>query len=1124
MESHASEAQCLPARGRQAPGWHACLAGCASLRGVMLALALTLTLALATVACHAAGLAASARNPRFERIAASQGLSHNTVLAVAQDRLGFLWVATQGGLNRYDGNRLLSYRHDPADKASLADDMVYALHVDEGNRLWVGTRGGLQRFSARDGKFITILPEDTRAIVADGKGGIWAGTINGLAHVAGEGSVPTFLRPVDGDEHSLSHARVHVLARDADGQVWIGTENGLDMLRPDGKSVERFMPGVTGMLPRPQDQVRALLPGASGELWIGTEGGIEHWTNGYRKRQRFGTAEGGPRGRVRAIVRDDAGTVWFADLDQGLFRLDARTGRFGRYRHDPADAHSLSSDLVTTLLQDRSGVLWIGTWNAGLNQLNLWNAAFDRIVRRTAEPQALSDNSVNAVLAGQGGKIYVGTLKGGLNVVDRATGEVGVVRHNAWGADGIGSDDVESLYQDASGTIWIGTDRGLSRFDPATRKVTRVRFSGMASGPMFIRAIARDHEGKLWIAASGDLFRVEPGGRVLNRFTHEPGRPDSLRNGRGVNALLVDHEGRLWIGSSGGGLNRYEGPGDGGGVFRHVGADGAGGFSISDDVVTSLHEDRRGDLWVGTANGLDRMVRQADGSLGFERHGLREGLASAAVAAITEDAEGALWFSTDAGLTRLDPGRTRFRHYGATDGMVDGGYSIGAASRAAGTGLVFGGYQGVTVVDTARLRDNPAAPEVRITDLLLSNRSARDIRNDHGFRIDGPVESARQAVLDHHHAMISIEFGAMDFADPSRVRYEYQLAGFDESWHEADARQRSATYTNLDPGSYVFRVKARSKDGVPSARNAELQIVIRPPIWKTWWFIVLLLVLACAMAFLAYRWRIRRLARGYEVERLAIRARAELDSAAAQRRFVAMVSHELRNPLAIMETAVKNLARVDLEALPAPVAQRLEKIQRAQQRVQSLVDNFLTEETLQMPDLMPNKEKVDVLALLREVACDIGASSATHQIALSAPSALPVMKVDREMMRIAFSNLIENAVKYSPDADRVEVEASFTDTLVEVEVKDSGMGIEESDLPNIFEKYFRANHGRPNIKGVGLGLYVVHRIVELHHGVIQVESRVGVGTTFRIQLARGRRSGHDQPRSRTAAVLASPHA
>jgi ligand-binding sensor domain-containing protein/signal transduction histidine kinase len=1056
--------------------------------------------------------ASTARNPRFDRIAVDQGLSHNTVNAVIQDRQGFLWIATQGGLNRYDGYRFQTFRRNSADAHSIADDWVYALHIDHRNQLWVGSRGGLQRFNPRDGKFLSVLSEDTRAIESDGEGGIWAGTTNGLVHILAAGGEPVVHRPVPGETQSLSHLRVHALARTSAGDLWIGTEDGLNLLKKDKQRqannpiFERFRLDSTMEISRDRNNIHALLPGVAGELWIGTEEGLEVLSADRQERKRISSNEYGPMGRVRSLLRDDTGSVWIAGLDQGLFRWDSKTERMTRYRHDPADTHSPGSDLVTTLLQDRSGVLWVGTWNAGLSRLNLWSRGFDRMVRRARPPYSLSDNNVNAVHADQVGRIWIGTLKGGLNQVDRNSGLVRTYRHQPGNAASISSDDVECFLPEKSGKLWTGTERGLDLFDPATGLFTRVKLGTDAApnASMFVRALARDSAGKLWIAAAGALYRFDPATRERRRYAEQPNQPKSLRNGRGVNTLLFDRKGQLWIGTAGGGLNRLDGFERGEAQFSRFSFDPDDPLSLSDDVVTSLLEDQHGHLWAGTSNGLNRVVVSTSGKVSFRRYAVREGLQNPVVAGMAEDAQGNLWVSTDTGLSRLDVSRTRFRHFGAAEGMIDGGYTIGAASSSAAGPLYFGGYQGLSVVDPAQLQDNPVRPEVRITDFLLSNRSVRDLPNEASFAIDAPVELAENITLSHIHPMFAIEFAALHFADPSRTRYEYRLEGFDKEWRATDARHRLATYTNLSPGSYDFRVKAISKDEVSSANDLHLRITITPPFWKTWWFCGLMVMAGIMAAILMYRWRIHRLARQFEYENLAVRAKAELDSAAGQRRFVAMVSHELRNPLAIMETAVKNLRRVDLNGVPPSVAQRLEKIQRAQERVQSLVDNFLTEETLQMPDLTPNKQKVDLLELLNDVVTDIGNSTAKHHVYLSAPSTLPLVKIDREMMRIALSNLIENAIKYSPGADAVDVRATCTASIIEIVVKDYGIGIDENDLPCIFEKYFRANHGHTNIKGVGLGLYVVQRIVELHYGSIRVESKVGIGTSFIMRLTCGK--------------------
>jgi signal transduction histidine kinase len=529
--------------------------------------------------------------------------------------------------------------------------------------------------------------------------------------------------------------------------------------------------------------------------------------------------------------------------------------------------------------------------------------------------------------------------------------------------------------------------------------------------------------------------------------------------------------------------------------FRHDASDSA---SLSHDHVTAVHRTPGGELWVGTADGLNRLVNE-DGKPGFVRYGREDGLADPSINAIADDEAGNLWISTDSGVSRLDRARKRFTNFDVSDGLLEGGFLGMVVAKMANDTIAFGGPEGISLLYPKRVRELAPVPQVALTGFSLFNSLLSRGSLPDGVEMAGPSDRLQALTLSYRHLVFAFDFAALNFADASRSRYAYKLEGFDKDWVPASPSNRRATYTNLDPGEYVFRVKAAYKDGPWNDKDIAVKLTITPPFWKTLWFRGMLFLLAVRMFYVWFRWYTRYMARHYEVEGMAVRARAELDSVAVQHRFIAMVSHEFRNPLALMDVTLKNMQRGRAE-LSTQMDERLQKIQRAQQRMQGLIDNYLTEEAMKMPDLRLRRQDANLRTLLLDVVSYTQAATSRHALTLAMPDVMPDIFIDREMIRVALSNLLDNAVKYSTAGGKIDVAVSFDERQVTIEVKDQGVGIPEEALPHIFDKFFRANHGTAHIQGVGLGLHLVKCIIELHHGSIAAASRPAEETVFTVQL------------------------
>ncbi|WP_426110960.1 two-component regulator propeller domain-containing protein [Massilia sp. PWRC2] len=902
----------------------------ASVLGV---LALLVSLLLAGAFAPAA--AAPPRSLRFEQLSVEHGLAQESILAVAQDRDGFMWFGSQTGLSRFDGYRVTTYRNDITDPTSLVNNWVRVLHVDGDGKIWIGTDGGLDRFDPDSGKFSHYAPprqgnrgngdRHIHAIADDGKGSLWLATADGLQRFDIASGSFTLWHKDDGDATSVASNSVNALALEAGGRLWVGTNLGLDSLAPGASAFEHHAwPSGDAKT----NNVSALLMDATGTLWIGTTMGLETWkvAAGPAGRRRLGAAETITGGHITVLFQDGDTTIWAGSHDDGLYRWMPQLRRFANHRNQPTDNHSLADNFVSSIYRDRVGTFWVGTWYAGVSRVDLGSGGFTRIVRVDGSA-SISDNKVRAIADGADGKLWLGT-NDGLNHYDPASGASTLLRHDPSNPASLAAGPINAVARDRHGLVWVGSRSAISSVDPATGRVVRQQLAGGDPDGELVRALLVGRDDLLWVATRGGLHRFDLNSRQIKTYRHDPHDPASLANNV-VRPMLEDRQGRLWVGTFDG-LDLFD---RASGSFRHFRHNPADRTSISHDEVHHLMQDHRGDLWIGTAVGLNKMITAADGSISFRRYTTVDGLADDAVAAMLEDEQGNLWISSSTGLSRFSPLTNRWRTYSSGDGTIEGAYFDSAAYKGADGTLYFGGFNGITAFNPRAISDNLMAPRAVITGFQVFNKPVAQV---HPGLLNGPIEHASEIVLAAADSVFSLEFSALHYAAPQRNRFAYQLVGFDKGWVNTDASKRFATYTNLDPGSYTFRVKAANKDGVWSPQGASLKIVILPPLWKTWWMRSIAALLALGLAYAAYRFRMRALRRQKALLEAQVRARtAEIGQ---QNRLLERQKLELetRRREAEDQRADAEQRHLDAERQKAELQQQKENVELAHRNISIL--------------------------------------------------------------------------------------------------------------------------------------------------------------------------------------------
>ena len=821
----------------------------------------------------AAGTAASRRSGdpllsrylRFGRLTTEEGLSSDQAWHVAQDNHGFMWFATANGLSRYDGASVKVYRHDPDDPNSLGHNILRAMIVDQSGDLWLGTwGGGLNQYDPEKDAFIRYQhdPGDPhslgsnliRSLYEDRHGTIWVGTARGLNKLDRESS--QFARyPHDPDDpNSLSHNLVWSILEDSAGVLWVGTEMGFNRFDLKTEHFIRYRHDPDDPASLSHNTVREIFEDRSGILWLSTHRGL---TNFNRDRTRFtqylhdtSDPQSLSNNLVTGVYEDRAGRLWVSTWGGGLNQFDRKTETFTQYRHDPADPYSLSADTVFQVYEDQQGMLWIPS-DRGISMLDGRRKPFQHYRILSHLPDTLSHNVVRALHAGRSGVIWVGTSGGGLNKFDRRSETFTHYQYDPANPNSLSNDSVRAIYEDRMGMIWVGTsERGLNRFDPGTERFTHYLHDAanprsMSKGS--IMGINEDRTGTLWIATwGGGLNAFDRETEQFTRYQHDPADSQTLSHNQ-VITVLEDRAGELWIGTIGG-LNKFNRESSTFKRYHHVGTDPK---SLGHDSVTSICEGRTGILWIGTFGGLDKFDRKNNQ---FSHYTTANGMPSEIIWGILEDEQGRLWLSTANGLSRFHPRTESFRNYNVSDGLQSNTFlNFSSYSKSQSGEMFFGGSNGFNAFYPDQIVDNLTPPPVVITNFQLANRPV-PIGGD--SVLQKSILETDKLVLSYRDRVFSFEFAVLNFRAPQQNRYKYRMEGFEEEWNEVDSARRFATYTNLDPGDYVFGVIGSNNDGIWNEEGVSIRITVTPPWWGTMWFRIIMAAVVLGLLVGGFRWRV----------------------------------------------------------------------------------------------------------------------------------------------------------------------------------------------------------------------------------------------------------------------------
>ncbi len=1058
---------------------------------------------------------------QFRRVDTGWGLSNNQINTIFQDSRGFMWFATVSGLNRYDGYSFKVFKNIPGDSSSLPENSIHRIYEDHLGILWLFTSNDLFFYNPEKESFsltheilqknTPIIKVNISSLKIDGDSVLWLGdSQKGMYRYDIKRDVLVLLPLLSESASGLSSNQISDIAFDSKKNIYATSFSGIiDVINPHTLQVkERINTGFKWQLEGEQPSYQLFID-RNDDLWIYSNkngGGVLYINRSTNERRYFGDDIHLPNisnSIITGILEDNDGQIWIGTDHKGISVVDKTDFSVAVISTIPGDVTGLSSNSVTSLFKSDDGLIWVGTFKNGINYYHKNLYQFDLYRSQPHEEKTLFNNDVNCFAEDGKGNLWIGTNGDGLVCFDRKQGTFRKYKNNPTNPNSLSNDVVVSLCVDSKDRLWIGTYQGgLDCF--ADGKFKHFRHQPRDPGTIAddrIWQIFEDSSGRLWIGTLGgglDLYD-----EATERFIHHRSRDFNSVSSNYILSLAEDHEGNIWIGTSEG-LNKLNVETQRFSVYTHDASDPE---SLSNITVLSILEDSENQLWVGTRNGLNLMDRENNS---FTVYREEDGLPDHNIISIKDDGLGNLWIATLNGLSNLRKdsvsGDFNFRNFDLLDGLQGLEFNEHSSFMTSKGEIIFGGANGFNIFHPNQITANHYFFDVLLTDFKLLNKSVginEKIKGD--IVLHKAINLTKEVSLKHNQNVFSIEFSALNYFHPERTKFRYMLEGFNNEWIETDAANRVVTYTNLNPGTYVFKVKASGSDGSwDNDKETHLTIVVIPPFYATGWaygaYFVLFVLLIVYLTFIIRRREEVKFDRHRELEEH--KRQHEMDK--MKLRFFTNISHEFRTPLTLILTPVERLIK---RVVDDTLRNQLITIQRNGHRLLLLVNQLLDFRKIEAMGVELNYSEGDIIAFVKEVSnsfVDLFESKSIQFVINSDINSLN-MSFDTDKMEKIIVNLLSNAFKFSKDEGIVTLSLSLKDvkplsedneSVLQMIFSDQGVGIAPEHREHVFERFFQVESGSGTHSGSGIGLAITREFVKAHGGDIRVESEVGKGSRF----------------------------
>jgi len=795
---------------------------------------------------------------RFSYITTINGLSNNIVNCIVQDSQGYMWIGTSEGLNRYDGLSNKIFTKDIKDSTSIADNIIYQIFIDHLNNLWVGTENGICKYNSHQENFKSYLPdpEKNKIIVANRITGIKESTDKKL-YVSTENGYLYCYNPLrntfEKDIHFFKSIRCFTIGRN--NQFWLGGVDGLYFYDKNSGEIKHFNSFIKESENFASVAIRTILEEGD-TIWIGTNKGELYYLLKNNMQIKLLNYKFDNTYYISDIFKDRKGLLYISTAS-GIFIYNKTTNKFISYKYELNNPSGLNCLDVTKTYEDSEGNLWVGTFQGGIN-LAVKGKKFKNYDNFSKE-FSLDATNVHSINIDYKGNLWIGSFNQGINVINLNTGKKRFYLNNENEPYTLSQGSVYTIFEDSKKNTWVGTYMGyLQRYDPQSDKFISYPLfpeNKNLKGNTDIRSIIEDNDGNLWFLSHGfGMIKFNPETKIYKSYRSDENNPAGSLPNNWSFQLLIDHENFIWIASPSG-LTKYNIEKETFQNFIHSTDDSA---SLCNNFVNVIYEDLNQNLWVGTSFGLDLLNRKNNQFIHFHKE---DGLPSNHIKSILENKAGELWISTNYGISRLkyekdpktDKLKTHFRNYNVSDNLQDNFYWERSASKTKNGEMVFGCSKGIVMFYPNDIKDDTVIPKVYLTGFKLFNKMVNIGEYDSLLRQS--INQTKEIKLKYNQNIFSFEFVGIDYISRDNNQYAYKMEGFDKDWNFVGTKHE-ATYTNLDPGDYIFRVKASNNDNYWNEKGISIKLTITPPFWKTWWFKILDVIIIISLGLFYYFFRI----------------------------------------------------------------------------------------------------------------------------------------------------------------------------------------------------------------------------------------------------------------------------
>lgn len=1042
---------------------------------------------------------------KFSRISTQRGLSQSTVGKIFQDKRGFIWFATKDGLNKYDGYQFTVYRHISNDPNSISSSTISCITEDQEGNLWVGTfDGGINKLDKTTGNFIHFKQAD--------------------------------------DKTSIGGLSISSIIATPDNKIWVSTY-GYGLLCFDNQQKTIKWRLVESELLTTND-ISLVYQDKKNTLWLGGHYGvITHIDkNNHANTVRLQSNLPPRKNQITCFVEDPQGNILVGTRGNGLYRLDPRTNQFTQIMYSPNQINR--ANLITDLVYDKDGVLWVGTDNG---VFLVRNNNFSQLTYIESNPDSetgLSSHAIQSIFVDRDNNVWISTWEAGLNVHYRHRNNFKLYRHKVNSTQNLLRDKVTAIACESDpNRVWIGSNNGLTLFDRAKNT-----FSHYFINPSFLTTSTNDIN-NLYYDRDGDLLVLtwEIGLRIMKKgsnsfalypyddgsntthltclspsikpkkvwvgtqeegillFDKQTGEfnpvPDLNRKGillgMHINSILEEENGTLWIGTYNNGIFCYD-P-----IKRRIvhikksnRSDG-----LSANQINKIFQDSRKQIWIGTNGGGLNLYQPATRT--FKVWRTEDGLPNNTIKGIVEDSHHHLWLSTNQGISQFINYSNSFKNYTKADGLQGSEFLLNAYAQNNRGEIFFGGTEGLNIFHPDSLVESNKVPNVYLTGLKLFNKPV--VVGQKNSPLQQDISQTEELILESDQNVFSIDFTALDFQQFKNNQYAYVLQGFDKEWNYIGT-QRTANYTNLNPGDYLFRVKATNNDGVWTQREALLRITILPPWYNTWWaYFFYVVIIGFGLYSLRRTVLVReRLKLDIELQEREKEQIQELDT--LKTNFFTNISHEFRTPLTLIISPLEKYLSENKD-IPDAQRKRTESIYRNAKQLQKLINQLLDLSKLEAGKLSPEITQSDVVDFVQQITESFRGLAEQKNIKLNFQPSSPYILAyfDTDILEKIVTNLLSNAFKFSDSHGEITVKVALNpadNQRIIIAVSDTGIGIDSKNLQNVFNRFYQIHGKDPQkqVVGTGVGLALCKELIELHRGEILVSSRLGKGSTFTVHL------------------------